>query len=602
MLFLVSITGALAGNERVILDDWIRYDSEFIEDNVTYVIRGAEVNDPDEEKGKILIKRGAQRYIVEFGECETAATYEYCFINRSFNEEEVDIDAQGQLQPALRILLKEFDLEVDLEATKSVAKTSFRVNEEAEVELVVENKGDFVITDIVVIDKVPDNFKVLKNDHPFSDNTLIRTFNLFPGNSWSTKYTIKALEARNASINTTISYTAQEEQFNEVFGERELTFSDSYVFSSPSLKEEYIRLDKDIFSFSVENKEAVDIYVQSVEVRVSPQISTSEKFILKKQSPTRFTLAQEEVPPGIKKDFEIGLEFLEVGSFEIEYEVEVAVRNEVFTHNQTFIVDVALDELKCTIDIPNLVNASSIVKANIILENGEGETFYEIEGQYNLGNEQGEYLIKNIFEERSIIVKRAEFIVPFSLNTTNYTLTHHARYRTVDNKYFTCEFEKNITANPAIQLIELEAGFQDEQIKRNETTNIILRLTNVLTDAIIEPINVYISSVHGSAEPISLDGLSTSESIEIPFEVYEYLRAENASLTINLNIPTLNNYADSVLISVPVSNPYTGNLTIWELEEQERDELQEELLNKERERQNRGFFEKIIDYLKDFFR
>lgn len=601
LLILLSST-ALAAQETIIFNDWIAYNGEFEHDGETYRIISSNVASSDPEDGQILIKKGVERYIIPFGDCIDEVLYEYCFENRSFEKSEVDIDSQGVLQPALKLRLVEKELEVDFDLKKTISQTKFLVGQTAEVEITLENQGDIDLTNVKFVEEVPDNFIITKSSHTFYGNRLEVNMNLFSGSVWTATYTIKAVSAQDVEYASSVTYSALNATITKEFGEKKLTFDESHEFSKPKLDKEYVRLDKDTLTFEIENTDSQDITLESIEVDASPKVILFAKKNMIQQSTTKVVSKTLTVSPDETKDVQVEVSFPNVGNYTVSYVAQVSARNEIFTYNDSFDVEVTLDLPTCVIDIPDEVNASSVVKTNIILENGEDEPFYEIQGEYSLLNEKGEYSLSNILRDSSIIGERVDLVIPFQLEESTVELEHKAKFRTVDNKYFSCQVIKEITVKPAQQLIAMNTYFKDDSTPRNATTVLVVELENILNDPITEQIDLYFSSIQASAPQKRLDGLTTKQTIEVEVSTYEFLRANNATVTTNLKIPALNEYADSTTATIAISNPYTGNLTVWELQEQQQDELQKIVQEKEKERQQMSLIDKIVDYLKNFFK
>ncbi|MCA9477964.1 MAG: DUF11 domain-containing protein [Nanoarchaeota archaeon] len=600
LFFLIPL--ALATSSTTIFDGWVSYKDSVTSGDTTYSITSSNVHLDDETQGKILLKKDAERYVIPFGDCVSSELYSYCFQNRSFDRQEVTIDDQGVLQPALKISLVESSLTTSISKTKTFSTTSFKVDGTADVTITIENTGDTDITNVLVQETVPDNFEIVTTDGKVSwqGNSFTVNMNLFSGKVWTTTYTIKAKSAKEVTYATDLTYsTVSQSNIKESFGEKTLTFEESHLFSATDLKTVYQRGEKGTLSMTVTNKDAVDITVTRADIVAPNGVQITSKNNLVETTYNSFSKDKVIISPGESKTFSVEATFNVVGSFTFNYDLSLQVRDEEFTYQGQNNASVELTGLNCYIQAPSQVNAATDMLYEVKVSNEGDETFYEIAGTYNVLDKKGGFSLKNINKGAEEELLQGEALIPFSLQEQTYTLKVEAEYRTVDNQYFSCSGEKNITAVPATKLISLEARFKEESAKRNESTPIILTIENLLDSPIKEDITIYFSSSQGRSDSITIPGLIESREFEKEFFIYELLRDNNASVIIKANIPELDNYEDSITISIPVVDPYTGPPT---QEEIEQEAIINELKEKEEERQQMNLFEKLKYFFKNFFK
>lgn len=601
LLCIIAANNVSATSDVTVFNGWVAYNGDITYKDTTYSIVASNVHLDDETQGKVLIKKNADRFVILFGQCVSDTLYTYCFENRSFDREEVDIDNQGNLQPALKLKLIESSLATKVEKTKTFSKAALNVDDKVEVTLTITNTGDNIISNAKITEIVPNNFKIIKSTHPFYENTAEVNFNVYPGNTWSMTYTIEAISAQDVTYETAFSYESIEGKKEETFGEKKLTFNVDHKFTANKLQKSYTRLDKDSLSLTLENKDTVDITLDTIEVTVSdPSMVSSLKKIFQKSF---FSYANNNpivVKPGESQVVKIDLAFNYVKNYTIEYEAKVHVRDQIHEYNDSIEIEVPLNGISCEFDIPNTVNASSKVPYTISISNSNQEAFYEIEGNYEIANEKSTYELKNINRDASVIVKRGEVVIPFSLEEKKIILSQKAQYRTVDNQYFLCENSQEITIIPATHIIKLDAEFTKKRTQRNSTEILVVELTNLLLEP-IKNIEVTFTSDENSATGFILPELMDTYTKEIEVSLNEYLPDKSTSITTNINVPSYT-YVDSVSSSIEITNPYVGNVTIVPEKNETQKITIEKITEIDNAKKKLRFFDKVKLFFANFFK
>lgn len=601
LILTILLPGVFASTSSTIHDGWIKYKDTITHDGQTYTIISSNVHLDEEKDGKLLIKHEDKRYIVYFNDCIIDELYEFCFVNRSFSEEGVDIDDKGNLQPAIKIKFTKSTLATTITKTKTFTQTTFLVDDTAEVTITLKNEGDIDITNIVVNEIVPSNFEIVKSDYKskFADNEFSTILNLYSGSEWTTTYTIKAIRPEDVTYGTNITYdTVLKNGTTELFGSTNLKFDESHTIIEPTIKESYIREDKDKFILSLTNKETENLIITRLKMTVSPLTTVTNKKNLRETLIRTYYTDELVIEPGDTQTFELDVKFNVVGDNKLTYELEFKIRDEEYVYNKIYNTSTNLENLQCYFEVPEIVLAGHNILYEVFIENLAEETFYEIEGNYSSFDKQETFNIPNIYQKGKEKIGQGETLIPFSLKKQNFSLNISAKYRTVDKQYFYCDKQQELIATPAEKLLELKTKFKDESVQRNKTVNLTITLENLLDTRINETIEIYFHSKEGKAESVSINKLTTEKELNVEFFIYELVRSEIANITTTIKIQKLNNYTDKILTSIEISNPYTGNITIEKLEKN----IIQELKEKETTKEKMNFVEKIISYFKNFFK
>lgn len=601
LIFSFISSFALATNDKVVYDDWTYYEDEIQVGDITYFITSSNVHLDDPAEGKILIKKNADRYVIPFNDCVKDILYEYCFENRSFNREKVDIDNEGKLQPALKIKLIESSLVDTLEKTKTFSESEFLVGDKSEVIITIKNIGDTDFTNIVLIEEIPENFEIIKSEHnvKFLDNKFVGLMNLFSGSSWTTSYTIKAKTPSDETYASNITYDyINSTRKSELFGKKTLKFLESHEFKIENLKQTYNRGKRGIFSITITNKETVDLFIDELAIKVPLGIRVNNKKELIETSYNLFGENKNSLKPDESVTYELALDLSLVGNFTLDYGIKFHIRDEEYVYENENNFTVGIEGIQCNIEVPDKANAANYVNYKVVLENVEDESFYEIKGNFTLLNETKLFDIKNMNKESVRVLSQGELLIPFALYENNQTVSINAKYRTVDSQFFECNFSKYIKITPSEKLFSLDMNFKEEESERNETTILVVKLKNQLDITIDKEIQIAFSSSEGSAKSFSIPNLEDSRTFEVNFSINEFLRNENASVTVNAIIPSLENYKDYSIAQINISNPYYYKIEITDIKEKEQ------ISNSSKEAEERRkltFIDKIIFYLKNFF-
>lgn len=277
MLVVLALPVSLAVQTTTIIDDWIPYEYSFSHGENKYSIRGANAQVEDEEVGFIIIKKNDESGIhVPWNSCETTDAYKYCYVDRSFDNNKIDIDPQGQVQPALRVLIENFKDEKGVSVSRSFSSTNLFYDQETEVSITVTNTGD-VALNLSLLEPVPQGFEI-KSYNKFTKgkaNTLSTEFILFPGGTWNAKYVLRAISYVSESYQTTVTYIPTRESGEEQTMQSSATtlsvqapFALTEAIGSTSLD---IR-DEQSYTITIKNTEDEDIVVNEITLKYPPEL------------------------------------------------------------------------------------------------------------------------------------------------------------------------------------------------------------------------------------------------------------------------------------------------------------------------------------------
>lgn len=611
MILLISLPAVFAQKTTTIKDGWIPYYTSFSSGGVNYSIHSINAHNADPKDALIAIrKNGNVASLIKFGQCDITPEHEYCFVNRSFDNNLIDIDSKGNLQPALKVKLLEFSYSDDLKISRTFSKTSLHLNENTEVEINIENTGDYPISNIVVNEPIPKNFKLVSFDEHLlkEGDSLKGTFNLYPGKKWSAKYVLQAISYNTSEkYSTLVEYLPENEKETKTKSSSAQTISVIYPYNlQAKISSSKININgKVTYTLTLTNKENEAIYAKNIEITVPSNIDRVFRSELSKKNSFTYSNKESKIDVGKSQTFKVEGYMDYAGTYEFSYSGEINVKGHSYTFSGSQNLEVVTKGISCSI----LTNDSNIdsgetYEYSVLINNNDYKTFYEIQGESNKGDK---VYVENMFKKtKKEVIKETDKAKVYFEKTAN-NISFNGKYRTVNNQWFNLSCEKSFNVNPVQRIVYLHLSTNDTSFNRGQTVSVMPILEN-LVDANIN--NIVISNSLNT-KTINLSKNTNLTLSPFVITIPEKYNQSTFNTTINVEIPS-KNYNDSFVLKLAVNNPYISKIVSTKNEE--NDSLTQQNNNKksssdndvliskkEKDTSKMGFFEKLKYLLKSIF-
>ncbi|MGM5481637.1 MAG: hypothetical protein ACQESE_04480 [Nanobdellota archaeon] len=626
LLFVLIISqGALAVKEHEIVDGWYSYDAEFNKDGHNYSIRSFNLeqdgDDDSYKDGQIFIKRvgpqGEYKTGLSFGECELTNELEWCFVNASYDNENVDIDDKGKVQPGIKIRMVEFEYVNELDISRSFSTTSFNRYEEAEVTLTLKNEGDNPINDIRVEEPVPEGFELVKKEDSFNyypvDRLLKANFNLYPGSSWSKTYTIKANEYVEAETLTSVTYDVVEASgLTQQSSKKTLKVTAPYRISHTEFKNSYSKDDQVTFKVTLENNEDEAMDVEELNIGLHPNLKVKSVEELDKEAVSKYGFSGT-IPAGEKKVFIVEMRLPYSGSYEISYDTVFSVKDSEYSESGETTLDVIVKGLSCRFDFSEKNPlAGTTVNYTVLLENDDKETFYDINGSWTDLFTTTSFSETNIFSGDVLAIATESVVLPLTFERTSYSFLVNTEYRSDKNEWFTCTNEQTLVVEPVDRYLNVTTEFDPLNASRAESVTATVTVHNLLDTPIDKELSVaemnYLNfSLEGQSE-VTLAKLSSGQSKEVyafTFTVPENISDNSLSLEREVSIPDFG-YEEEFVSTLFIADPLEEGNSLEEKKEEIKNDFSEEKSSSsedsgKKDPDDMNFMQKLVHLIKSFF-
>ncbi len=494
ILGLLLVPPALAVKEAK-ASGWYSYVDSFTFNGADYTLKlmGGEYIPGDDEQnaegGTLRVGKDDEKVIVSLGSCHENINHSYCFFNKSFEREEVEIDSEGRLQPAIEIEFTEYDYSSDVTVKRTFEKIKFALYEAGEVNVVIENTGDHPMMNIRLSEVMPEGFEVAwhQSDVLQVENELKATFNLYPGNTWSTKYRVKGVAYNKSSYKTTILYDAED----GINLEKESTSATLEVLQpytvAVKLPTKVERDELAEFTITITNNENEELNIDNMRVYIPLSLGISGKTGLNLYAYN--VLGYEgALDPKEVKNFVVRLNTPFVGSYSIVYKGDIEVKDE--TYNFSGVKDMAVTTMgmNCyfTFNQPTL-QAGRNLQYTVVLENlGNLDDYYSINGTIHTPFEDIPFFIPSLFRNDFETVINKRYQMEFSKEDKEYPFSIEATYRTEAGQEFSCEEENDYLVKGAENVLDFDIFISADKPSPGDDVNLIVTVGNELAEDIYD--------------------------------------------------------------------------------------------------------------------
>ncbi|MCF7799342.1 hypothetical protein K9M74_05565 [Candidatus Woesearchaeota archaeon] len=569
-LFAILLPGAVAVSEAKV-SGWYSYYETFNFNDHEYSVRlmSGEFRPTDDEHnqngGTLRIGKDDDKVIISIGTCDVNENRSYCFLNKSFEKDNILIDDQGALQPAIHIQIMEYDYSSKVDVTRTFEKTKFSLYEIGTVEITVQNSGDYPITNARITEEIPEGFEIEWHESTFfqsANNKLQSTFNLYPNKVWSAKYKIKGI-----SYNTKESYTTQLMYDSEDGTDIKKSSSSATIevlepyIMQTTLPTTIKRDQPTEFEFKITNNENEELTVNNLRIYVPLSLFIRGQSNLNTYAFNTLGTTTTLQPKETKRfTIRIGTPF--VGNFGIMYEGDLSVKDKAYEFSGTKNITVETDGLNCYFSFNEpTIQAGRKLQFTANLKNvGDLDDYYAINGTIHTAFEDIPFTIPNIFREGAKIIHNQRYQMPFSTKDKEYPFTITATYQTEAGQKFTCKEENNYLVKGAENILGFDIFVSADKPAPGDDINLVITASNEITEDIydikLETTSEDAEIIQGiQKKKINYLGSETKEemyslTIHIP-EAYQKEKIE----VITTGIVDSHNYTDSITTSIPIQLP-----------------------------------------------
>jgi len=613
LIGLLLLPGVLAVKEAKV-SGWYASTDSFTFNKATYTLRlmSGEYRADDEEHnlygGTLRIRKNDESFIVSVGSCYEDINRTYCFVNKSFDRKEVDIDSQGNLQPAIQISLIEYTYEATLDIKRSFEKTKFALYEEGEVTITVTNTGDKMLSNIRITETTPDGFNITRAQQNTVQvgNSILGTFHLLPGKSWTTTYKIKGIDYKKSSYTTSALYdTEQETDFEKKSSSATLEVLSPYKVTS-SLAKKVDRNTPTEYKITITNNENEELQINNLKVYVPLSVGISSRTNLNTYS---FNVLSHKgtIEPKTTKEFLVRLQTPYVGNYVLSYEGDITLKGKDYNISGESPLEVYTKGMNCyfTFNKPTL-EAGRSLQYTVVLKNlGETDDYLNINGTIHTPYEDINFFIPSMIRGDSETVVNNRYTLPFNTEDVKYPFRIEAKYYTSAGQEFTCVEENDYLVKGAETILLYDVFVSADKPSPGKQVNVVISTTNEIVDT-INNITIY----SNTTDPVRITSETRREIATL--EQYEKIEVYTIEIEIPANytketieiittgIVNSHDYIDSITTIIPVKH----TLETEEEDVEEKKETTKDIDEKEttspttQPEKKEGFFARVWTIIK----
>lgn len=565
LILLASIPLTFATTTEVLTQGWFSYDDSFSADGSTFTLRGANTHvDLDDNESVFVVFRrdGASGVHVFQGECEEVAGIEYCFESRSFSQSQIDIDAQGKLQPALYVTLTKQTETTSADVSRVLERNIFQFGETSSVEIIVRNTGTTMLQ-VSLTEPVPEGYEIVSKSNAFSqeNNVLSSSFGLRAGNEWRESYTIRANTFDEVSYQTVVSYESinvdQTEKKTSIANQAVLRVERPFSLTSTVNPASMENGEFTTLTVTIANTDDEDFTLENLNITIPNQLTAVRSEGVTKESNRIYSEEDVLFEAGDEESFSVTGRLDHVGEFDFSFAGVIQGQTLEYPFSGEQVVTTTSKGISCTVVNTTRAVANTALSLDIILQNNDNENMRSIQGSSST----------NQFYQLEVLRSGAEQVLtsetlqlPFSLKEENLAYEFSGSYVNIAGQSFpvTCSLE--LTIAPGERLFDAEINYETTETNRNTSFSFELELSNAPIN--IDEINI---EVLGQERLVTLQANETKTerfTVIIP----EFIESETLDESIKLSTPE--GYVEDLLLNVTILDPYDWEESFEELEKE----------------------------------
>lgn len=569
LIILLLVPTVLAKTETTVTNGWRSYRSTLTTNGNNYTINANNVElkytsqgEPiyDNNDGVLVIKKNGKGSLIPYDKCEITLNHKYCFLNKSYENNKIDINPQGKIVPAIYVKLVEYTYASTIEKTKTYERTAFNLHEKSDVTLSLKNVGDYTLTNVRVIETIPEGFKVTwmgSGWYKGDNNTIKYNTNILSGNTKKTKYTIQSIKYGEYTTNTKVMYnTPTESNVETNIASTTLKTIEPYTLKV-ELPTTALRDSRELFKMNITNNEDKTLVLKKLIITPPLNMPISEKKNLGKYN-YQYKITNVKIAPKESKEFNLKATAVFVGTQTFSYKGEIELKGYTYNISGSKNITISTNKLDCFFTFePASINFGETTKYEAELTNNdENNIFYEVNGTIITPTKNYTFYERNIKEQENKLVLLRTFTPPFSLKDENYTFIIKAAYRNGANQKYSCESEYQLLVSAASTLINWSIQTNQSIAKPGENITVQIIGENFLNNSLTEATALIKdeSTTNKKIEIVSFKPLETKEIYTYKLTIPKSYSKNIFTITANLSFKNFT-YTDSTEKSITITQP-----------------------------------------------
>ncbi|MGE0793334.1 MAG: hypothetical protein AB7V77_04110 [Candidatus Woesearchaeota archaeon] len=448
---LILCGGAFGETSKTILNKWVPYDHSFTYNQIVYTIQTLNTELEDPTNGVVRLRRSDNlNVLIPYGECVETLNYSYCFENVSFDNEYIDIDEDGKLQPALKLKFIEYSYKEAMKVSKIVSKTNLNLYDEVEVKIILENSGDYDLSNVRIEEEIPLGYEVISKPLGWTQVGTKISFitTLFKNAEKEYIYVINPIEYKSGDLITKIKYDTETELNKEIKEvKKTLKIIEPYTLKFGLTANKIIKInDKINYYFELTNNENEDLIIEELIFEISPNLKVGTIIDFNQPKHNYYVVNDLTLTPGQTKKFNLNIEVPYTGKFYLEQNGKFNVKAIEYTHKDRQLINVTTENLNCEIRVDNEEgNVDDIINYNLVLQNNGLNEIYNINVNSIVDGKSENYNLEKLQGKSGEVILNQNSIKLPDKNSVDIELK--GQYKTVNGQLLSCYSKKTILIN-----------------------------------------------------------------------------------------------------------------------------------------------------------
>jgi len=563
---------------------------------------------------RVLLGVGSTLYVINLGECKEQGLSKYCYVQSAYPGDKDHIKyAAGEQYYGYQISVEE--LAPKLTIKRIMSKNSPRLGESVDVEVTVENTGEYSVNYFLYNESVPEGILV--------DGSSARTFlhtqkTLAVGDTDRFTYRLQATDYVSANLQPRITYQYGTAKYNMTVPAISFVVDtpyriDRHITSSLSMGE------RGTYSLNLTNKDPDLPLIARLVIRFSDGIrptDSSSGFIIHNAS---VGIINVTLQPGKNSTYTLNFTTSLGGALRIPINATITSGDTTFNKYYEDTATVKSDKINPVIRVSTgrtTFKPGEQITASGILQNANAKTtFQEISGSLE---GKGLFDPKTFSHDsfgpgRNLTEAEVQFITPPVMNATSFIITLRGKYSTPTGDIIAFETNKSLRVEPIKEYVVLTRTVTPKNATPGGNITVTVNAKNVY--------NEYLTfSAHETYDPslVRSSGITFAEvSLERDKseDLYIYQLTVPENYTANINLTTVILVKDEVVPAryssvIPVSGAppvpteaAVANTTQDGNSNQSSNRTTEDGADTPAtaDKKNLGFFASIWDFLKGIF-
>lgn len=340
-----------------IYDKWQSYDTSFTVDNILYRARISTT-----EHDQMVLRADGINYLIYLEECKEVGAFSYCYENKSYDRSEATIADDGNLVPAVKLVIwEDKTLSSSIQVKHQFEAPGYEIKE-IEMEVILTNKGTTTLEDSEYTIFIPGNITIT-NQGTFirNGNLLTKKVNLGPGKTLSYKFRFIPKEYGAYNFNYNYNYTAG--TIKTVKGTVNVAVNSPYELVLPNLAQNYDVTDSVRFPVIIKNKHpSSNLIIKKITITGPPEYDYGIGLSKLTKKTANVFEGQAIIQPNSQKDFALTMYPVYSGTFRVFVDLDMELEGKPLTlsRNVTIKSDIKDFSAKIYFDKSNVLPGETV--------------------------------------------------------------------------------------------------------------------------------------------------------------------------------------------------------------------------------------------------